>query len=49
VAGSGFAAGRQRLRWDGRDDGGHTVRQGVYFAELTTADGRYRRRLVYLR
>jgi glucose/arabinose dehydrogenase len=44
-----FAAGRQRLSWDGRDDDGHTVRQGIYFAELTTSEGTHRRRLVFLR
>ena len=44
-----FAAGRQHLSWDGRDDDDHTVRQDIYFAELTTIEGSHRRRLVFLR
>ncbi len=34
-----LAAGRQAVRWDGRDDGGRGLASGVYLARLVTADG----------
>jgi len=44
---SGFReVGIHRLRWDGADDQGARVRAGVYFARLTTVDGRYTQTLV---
>jgi subtilisin family serine protease len=35
--------------WDGRDDQGHAVRAGTYFALARTGEGRLSRRLVVLR
>jgi len=37
------------VRWDGRDDGGRPSGAGVYYARLTTGQGRFTRSLVYLR
>src|SRR4030095_1912193 len=39
-------AGVHRLEWDGRDDAGRSVAAGMYFARLTTVEGRYTRTLV---
>ena len=39
-------AGVHQTRWDGHDSGGREVAAGVYFSRLTTADGRYFRRVV---
>ncbi len=33
-----FGAGMQRLAWDGRDDGGRPVGDGVYFVRVETAE-----------
>ena len=44
------AAGRHAASWSGRDAAGRTVANGVYFAELRTADGVVSsRRVVLLR
>jgi hypothetical protein len=37
LVGGDRPAGRQSAHWDGRDDAGHTVRSGVYFARLAAA------------
>jgi flagellar hook capping protein FlgD len=44
-----MAAGMHRLRWDGRDDHGVRVSQGLYFAHLRLPEREVTRRLVYLR
>jgi hypothetical protein len=41
-----YAAGPHELRWDGRDDGGHRLGAGMYFARLHAADGTRVRRFV---
>ena len=41
--------GEYRLSWDGRDDAGHAMSAGVYYARLVTAHGRFTRTLAYLR
>jgi glucose/arabinose dehydrogenase len=43
------AAGSQRFVWDGRDDARNEVHPGVYFARLTTPQGRHTCRLVRIR
>lgn len=40
------SAGESLVRWNGRDDTGATLANGVYFARLSTRDGVARRRLV---
>jgi len=42
-------AGEHRLAWDGRDDAGRQVANGLYFAELETAEGRTTRRVARVR
>jgi hypothetical protein len=42
-------AGRHRVEWDGRDQGGRTVANGVYFIRLTTAGERLTRKAVKVR
>ena len=42
-------AGEYALPWDGRDDAGQPLAAGVYYARLLTAQGRFTRRLTYLR
>jgi glucose/arabinose dehydrogenase len=49
VAAAAMTAGTHRLRWDGLDDRGARVSQGLYFAHLSTPDRDVTRRLVYLR
>jgi hypothetical protein len=44
-----FEAGRQSLRWDGRDAAGHAVGAGVYFVNLKTDDGRWSKRVIFVR
>ena len=39
-------AGVHRLVWDGRDDAGRPLAAGIYWARLTTPDGRFTRTLV---
>jgi hypothetical protein len=41
-------AGRRAVPWDGRDDGGHPVAGGVYFARLESAGESAVRKLVRL-
>jgi hypothetical protein len=36
-------AGSYRLVWDGRDDRGNALKPGVFFARLTTGEGRFTR------
>ncbi len=43
------SAGGNRVTWDGRDDRGHTVAQGVYFAVLKVSGQKRTQRLVVLR
>ena len=43
------AAGAYRLDWDGRDGDGRPVRPGMYYARLTTPEGRFTRTLVLMR
>lgn len=42
-------AGRHEIRWDGRDDAGHRVGSGVYFARSVTGEQEQRTKLVRLR
>lgn len=42
-------AGRHAVEWNGRDDGGATVRSGVYFVRLSAAGQTTYRRVVALR
>lgn len=42
-------AGRHQVVWHGVDDGGHTVRSGVYFVVLTTSGQRLTQRLLLIR
>jgi hypothetical protein len=44
-----FPAGASRLVWDGRDDAGTRVSDGVYFARLRSAAGSRSRRVVLTR
>jgi probable HAF family extracellular repeat protein len=48
LAAGWFAAGRQSIPWDGRDDGGDRVAPGVYYAHLSTGEGALSRRFVVL-
>jgi hypothetical protein len=41
--------GEYSLVWDGRDAGGNAVGAGVYYARLTTPQGRFVRTLTYLK
>ena len=41
--------GRYDLVWDGRDADGEAVTAGVYFARLTTPQGRFHRTVTYLK
>ncbi|HEU4724766.1 MAG TPA: S8 family serine peptidase [Candidatus Eisenbacteria bacterium] len=43
------AAGEQRARWDGRDDGGGFAAAGVYFFRVETPEGVATRKIAYLR
>jgi hypothetical protein len=40
--------GMFRVGWDGRDDSGHPAAAGMYYARLTTAEGKFTRTLVRL-
>jgi hypothetical protein len=42
-------AGQYRLTWDGRDGTGQAVRPGMYYARLTTPEGRFTRTLVLMK
>ena len=42
-------AGLSRVHWDGRDDGGASVSNGVYFLRVETTDGTYTRKVAFLR
>jgi uncharacterized delta-60 repeat protein len=44
-----LSAGRHESIWDGRDDEGHHLKPGVYFASLDAGANRVRRSLVLLR
>jgi hypothetical protein len=44
-----FAAGRHRLAWDGRDDGGRPLASGVYFCRLDTGERRETKKMVLAR
>jgi hypothetical protein len=45
LASGHWEAGIHRLGWDGRDDQGHPASAGVYFVQLTTAQGRFTKRI----
>ncbi len=50
LADRAYAAGEYVEPWDGRDDAGHDVRHGVYFARIEFADGtRINGRVIVLR
>jgi hypothetical protein len=50
VLASGFrAAGEYGLVWDGSDDNGRRVAEGIYYAQLVTAQGSHTRKVVLLR
>ena len=42
-------AGQYQVNWDGRDSGGQALRPGMYYARLTTPEGRFTRTLVLMR
>lgn len=42
-------AGEYRVEWNGTDDAGRTLAAGVYYARLTTAQGRWTRLVTFLR
>ena len=42
-------AGLYRVAWDGRDDAGARIGAGVYYAYLTSPEGRFSRAIVHLR
>lgn len=44
-----MAAGPHTVRWSGTDSSGKSVRPGVYFARLRSAEGRFTRTLVLIR
>ena len=44
-----FEAGEYHVTWDGRDDSGRPVANGIYFAGLETADGKATRRIARVR
>jgi hypothetical protein len=44
-----FEPGRQSLRWNGSDASGHAVGAGVYFVNLKTEDGRWSKRVIFVR
>jgi hypothetical protein len=49
LASRGFASGLQTFPWDGRDDAGRAMPQGLYFAHLLLNDGVQMRRIALLR
>jgi flagellar hook assembly protein FlgD len=42
-------AGEHHVTWDGRDDAGRLMADGIYFAGLETAEGRATRRIARVR
>jgi hypothetical protein len=44
-----LAAGGYRVRWDGKDDGGHGVASGIYFYELNEGTRSLTRRMSLLK
>jgi len=42
-------AGEYEVMWNGRDDAGHATAAGVYYVRLVTDQGRFVRRVTYLR
>jgi hypothetical protein len=44
-----LAGGRQRVRWDGRDDAGHEAPAGIYFFRLAGARGSDTQKAILLR
>ncbi|HET7226003.1 MAG TPA: choice-of-anchor D domain-containing protein [Candidatus Eisenbacteria bacterium] len=49
LANRGFAPGRFRVEWNGRDGAGATVQPGLYFVRMTTAAGTQGARLAVVR
>jgi hypothetical protein len=49
LASGDFAQGVHAPRWDGRDDAGRPVAEGIYFAKLRLDDGVQTRRITLLR
>lgn len=49
LANAPFAAGDHTVYWDGRDDNGRRVAQGVYFARIETTRGLLTRKLTLVR
>lgn len=47
--GGSQTAGRQEVRWDGRDDAGRAVAAGVYLVRISTTDGTTTGRVVLIR
>ncbi|MCA9759066.1 MAG: family 16 glycosylhydrolase [Candidatus Eisenbacteria bacterium] len=43
-----FEPGRHVVSWDGRDESGNAVAEGVYYYRLTSRDGTYTRRMTVL-
>jgi hypothetical protein len=43
-----LGAGRQRVAWDGRDEGGHPVSSGTYFLDIAVNGDRQTRKMVRL-
>jgi hypothetical protein len=44
-----LVAGRSRIEWDGRDEGGREVPSGIYFARLAAAGDSYNRKMILIR
>jgi hypothetical protein len=45
---TGLSAGRQTMRWDGRDDRGHRLASGIYLCRITAGRAAQTQRLVLI-
>lgn len=49
IVDQGLESKNYRLQWDGRNDAGHAMATGIYFAVLTVDDRRYTKKVALLR
>jgi hypothetical protein len=49
LAGARLVAGRYRIEWDGRDEGGKSAPSGIYFARLAAAGRTFNRKMILIR